>query len=129
MSLAADATIGQLLNGVNLTSLSTDSLYRHRPEVQILKGRKTFRKGVTFGDVTSDGLIDGLNVTTSAFVTLHSDQVVIGKIKLFGDLKSSRLEVEGKGKSLCADFVNDFYAVVDEIYEQGFSFSQPKTEH
>ena len=87
--------VEKLVNGVNISDLATNSLFKHSNNTQTISGTNTLRN-VTMDDVTARGLVDGLNVSTSEFLTLHTKQYVRGEVRFTGDFVSNKTTVKGK---------------------------------
>ena len=91
-----DVKVKKLVNGVNVTEFPTNTLFKNTNYTQMISGRKSFENGIDMDVVTSTGLIDGLNITTSAFVTLHTKQTIHGRKNLTGNFVSNHITVAGK---------------------------------
>ena len=91
-----DVTVRKLVNGINVSDVAANTLFKNATNIQVITGKKTFENDVTMDNVSTDGLIDGLNVSKTAFVTLNTVQFISGHKRFTEDFISKYVSVQGK---------------------------------
>ena len=92
----ADVTVRKFVNGINVSDVAANTLFKNATNIQVITGKKTFENDVQMDNVSTDGLIDGLNVSKTAFVTLNTVQFITGHKRFTEDFISKYISVEGK---------------------------------
>lgn len=83
-----------MINGVNLTDLASNTLFKDSSVTQVVTGMKSLHNG-SIGSVHANGLVDGLNITLSNFVTLHTNQVIKDRKEFTENLVAKSVNVLG----------------------------------
>ena len=86
----------KLVNGINVRDVAANTLFKNSTNIQVITGKKTFENDVKMDNVSTDGLIDGLNVSKTAFVTLNTVQFISGHKRFTEAFVSKHVSVQGK---------------------------------